>query len=78
MSPENLIEFVEFADEDLVRSVTDDLVTQIFESRASDMNNSSVEEVVEFLMENGYSPSELASQLRQLGAIPESKQLSLF
>jgi len=71
MTQEELIELVEFADEDLIRSVTDEMVDEVFSLEATDMNNSGIDEVINFLLSRGHTVEALASALGQIGAIQE-------
>jgi len=63
MTYEELIELVEFADEDLIRSVTDEMVDEQYSLDASDMNNSGVDEIINFLLSRGHTVEGLASAL---------------
>tara|TARA_Y100001938_G_C7864753_1_gene317368 strand:- start:35 stop:271 length:237 start_codon:yes stop_codon:yes gene_type:complete len=71
MDKEELFELIEFVDDNELRVVTDDLVIDTYMQFASAMNNCTTDEVINFLLEEGYTVDWLANALQEVGIIQE-------
>ena len=69
MDKEELLKLIKFIDDDTLRSVTDDLVIDTYMQFASAMNNSTADEIISFLLEEGCTADWLAAALQQAGII---------
>jgi len=60
---------LEETDQELIRATTDDMVVDEMLAQASSINNSCINDIVDFLLESGYQIKELVEKLESTGVL---------
>lgn len=69
MTYDELMDAIELADEDLIRSVTDEMVESEYATDAEEKSESGSHAAIDFLISRGHSVEALVQLLRGIGAI---------